>query len=204
MDDLRLCLVTDRALCPDVVAVVRACAEAGLPAVQLREKDLSALDLAALARRVRGAAPDRMLIVNDRLDVALAVDADAVQRTAASLTVEDMRRAAGTRVLISASVHSRGEAVQAEADGADWVVFGPVYDTPSKRHFGAPQGPAALEDVASALRIPVLAIGGIVPSRVSELLAAGAAGVCVISAIMAAPSPADATREFLEAIEKCR
>lgn len=204
MDELRLCLVTDRSLCPDLVQAVAACVEAGLPAVQLREKDLGALALIALARRVRAVTRDRMLVVNDRADVALAVGADAVQRTGVSLTIGDMRAVAGRRLRIGASVHSRADATDAEAAGADWIVFGPVYDTPSKRKFGAPQGLAALEDVAGAVRIPVVAIGGVTPSRVAELTSAGAAGIAVISGILAAPSPADATREFLEAIDKCR
>lgn len=204
MDELRLCLVTDRSLRPDLVQAVAACVDAGLPAVQLREKDLGAPELVALARRVRAVTRDRMLVVNDRVDVALAVGADAVQRTGVSLTIADMRAVAGRRVRIGASVHSRTEALDAEAAGADWIVFGPVYDTPSKRKFGAPQGLAALEDVARAVRLPVVAIGGVTASRVPELMSAGAAGVAVISGILAAPSPADATREFLEAIDKCR
>lgn len=203
MDDLRLCLVTDRSLCPDLVEAVRACVGAGLPAVQLREKDLAPLELAVLARRVRDVTRGRMLVVNDRADVALAVGADAVQRTGVSLTVADMRAVAGARLRIGASVHSRAAAIEAESAGADWVVFGPVYDTAAKRKFGAPQGVAALEDVVDAVHIPVVAIGGVRPARVAELMRAGAAGVAVISGILAAPSPAEATKEFLEAIDKC-
>ncbi|MBI1736739.1 MAG: thiamine phosphate synthase [Candidatus Rokubacteria bacterium] len=206
MDELRLCLVTDRSRCPDLVPAIAACVAAGLRAVQLREKDLGALELAALARRVREVTRggDAMLIVNDRVDVALAVGADAVQRTGASLTVADMRAVAGARLRIGASVHSRAEALDADAAGADFIVFGPVYDTPSKRRFGPPQGLAALEAVAAAVRVPVVAIGGVTPARVPELMTAGAAGIAVISGILAAPSPAVATREFLEAIDKCR
>jgi thiamine-phosphate diphosphorylase len=145
-----------------------------------------------------------MLVVNDRIDVALATGADAVQRTGVSLTVADMRAIAGARLRIGASVHSRTEARDAELAGADWVVFGPVYDTPSKRAFGAPQGLDALERLAGESRIPVVAIGGVTPPRVPEVMSAGAAGIAVISGILGAPSPADATREFLEAIDKCQ
>jgi thiamine-phosphate pyrophosphorylase len=204
LDQLRLCLVTDRGHTRgrDLVAVVEECLAAGLPAVQVREKDLAAADLAALCGRLRGPSRARgaLLIVNDRVDVALAVGADAVQRTGVSLPVGAIRAIAGTRLRIGASVHSLEDAAEAEAGGADWVVFGPIYDTPSKRRYGAPQGLDALAKVTGRLRVPVVAIGGITPERVAEVRAAGAAGVAAIAAILDTPSPADATRRFLEAV----
>jgi thiamine-phosphate pyrophosphorylase len=99
-------------------------------------------------------------------------------------------------------VHSLEDAVEAELKGADWVIFGPVYDTPSKRPYGPPQGLERLERVAHQVRLPVIAIGGITPDRVREALSAGARGVAVISAIIAAESPADATRRFLDALDR--
>jgi len=204
LDELGLCLVTDRTQTRgrDLVAVVGECLAAGLPAVQLREKDLGAADLALLCRRLLGPARDAgaMLIVNDRVDVALAVGADGVQRTHTSLAVDDIRAVAGRRLCVGVSVHSLEDAVDAELKGADWVTYGPVYDTPSKRQYGAPQGLERLATVARGLRIPVVAIGGITPERVKEVRAAGARGVAVISAILAAESPAAATRRFLEAL----
>jgi thiamine-phosphate pyrophosphorylase len=202
LDELRLCLVTDRTQTGgrDLVDVIRECLVAGLPAVQVREKDLGAADLAALCRAVRGPTADRgaLLIVNDRVDVALAVGADAVQRTSTSLPIADIRAIADKRLRIGASVHSLDEGRAAEAAGADWIVFGPVYDTPSKRRYGPPQGIGALERLARAVDVPVIAIGGITPERVSDVCRAGAHGVAVISAILAAPSPADMTRRFLD------
>lgn len=204
MDELSLCLVTDRTQTRgrDLVAVVGECLAAGLPAVQVREKDLGAADLAFVCRRLAPGAREAgaMLVVNDRVDVALAVGADAVQRTHASLTVDDIRSVAGRRLRIGASVHSLEDAVDAELKGADWVTFGPVYDTPSKRAYGAPQGLDRLAVVARGLRIPVIAIGGITPDRVKEVRAAGARGVAAISSILAADSPAAATRAFLSAL----
>ncbi|HXH84496.1 MAG TPA: thiamine phosphate synthase, partial [Candidatus Tectomicrobia bacterium] len=148
MDELRLCLVTDRTQTRgrDLTALVADCLAAGLPAVQLREKDLGAADLLGLARALRGptAARGALLIVNDRVDVALAASADAVQRTSTSLPIEDIRAVADKRLRIGASVHGLDEARQAEAAGADWLVFGPVYDTPAKRGYGPPQGVDAL------------------------------------------------------------
>lgn len=203
MDELRLYLVTDRRQVErDLVDVVGECVAAGLPAVQLREKDLGAGEMLALARRLREVTkpPGARLVVNDRVDVALAAAADGVQRTSTSMAIADMRALAGGRLRIGASVHALDEALAADAAGADWIVFGPVYDTPSKQAFGAPQGVQKLVAVTKAVRTPVIAIGGVTPERVRELRDAGAAGVGVISAILAAPSPADATRRFLEAL----
>src|SRR5204862_4122810 len=191
LDQLSLTLVTDRAQTGgrDLVGLISECLAAGLPAVQVREKDLSAADLAVLCRRLRNLTRDTgaLLIVNDRVDVALAVGADAVQRTSTSIDVKDMRDIAARNLRIGASVHSLEEALDAEAKGADWVVFGPVYDTPSKRAYGAPQGLQRLATVVRGVKIPVVAIGGITPARVGEVRAAGACGVGVISGILAAP-----------------
>ena len=205
MDELSLCLVTDRTQTRgrDLVAVVGECLAAGLPAVQVREKDLGAADLAFLCRRLLAPARDvgAMLVVNDRVDVALAVGAGAVQRTHTSLPVDDIRAIAGRRLRIGASVHSLQDAVDAELKGADWVTYGPVYETPSKRPYGPPQGLERLAEVARGLRIPVIAIGGITPERVKEVREAGARGVAAISFILAADSPAAATRRFLKALQ---
>ena len=200
MDELRLCLVTDRTGTRDrdLVEVVAACLAAGLPAVEVREKDLPVTEVAALCRRLRALRPAPFLIVNDRVDVALAVGAHGVQRTHASLAVDELRVVADKRVRVGASVHSLEDARDAAARGADWLFFGPVYDTPSKRRYGAPQGLAALERVASAVNIPVVAIGGITPDRVADVRRAGARGVAVISAILFADDPGAATKRFLD------
>jgi thiamine-phosphate pyrophosphorylase len=206
VDELRLCLVTDRTQTRDrdLIAVVTQCLAAGLPAVQVREKDLPVADVAQLCRALRPitAARGALLIVNDRVDIALAVGADGVQRTSTSLSVEDMRRAADKRVRVGASVHSPAEALGAATAGAEWLFFGPVYDTPSKRRYGPPQGLSELERVASAVAVPVIAIGGVTPERVAEVRAAGAHGVAVISAILSADSPAGATQRFLDALSR--
>jgi thiamine-phosphate pyrophosphorylase len=204
LDQLSLTLVTDRTQTRgrELTSVVAECLEAGLPAVQAREKDLGAGELAALCRRLRDLTRGRgaRLVVNDRVDVALAVAADGVQRTHASLAVDDIRRVAGARLAVGASVHSLEDAIDAEVRGADWVTFGPVYDTPSKRRWGAPQGLERLRKVAAAVRIPVIAIGGITPERVAAVRDAGAAGVAAIAAILDTDSPAAATRRFLDAL----
>jgi len=198
-----LCLVSDRGLARRPLAgIVEECLEAGLRAVQMREKDLAVRDLLTLASRLRQttARHGARLLISDRADVAWASGADGVQRTGDSLPVAALRRIAPPPFLIGASVHGEAEARRAAADGADFLVFGPVYDTPSKRRYGAPQGLAALGHLAASVERPVLAIGGITPARVPEVLAAGAAGVAVISAVIAAERPADATKAFLDAL----
>jgi thiamine-phosphate pyrophosphorylase len=199
----RLYLITDRAESPrPPVEVVEECLGAGLRAVQLREKDLEVRALLALATPLRELTRHHgaRLLINDRADVAMAVAADGVQRTHASLPVAALRGITPPGFLIGASAHSTAEASEAAAQGADFVVFGPVYDTPSKRRYGAPQGLAALEAAAAATARPVVAVGGITPARVPEVLATGAAGVAVIGAIYAAPRPADATKAFLDVL----
>ena len=203
MLDFALYLVTDRATARRPVAeVAEDCLAAGLRAVQLREKDLPVHDLLGMARSLRDSTRRHgaRLLINDRADVALAAEADGIQRTHASLPTAVLRRIVPPPFLVGASVHSDVEAREAERDGADFVVFGPVYETPSKRQYGEPQGLAALRRVAASISRPVIAIGGITPGRVRELLGAGAAGVAVISAILGAERPADATKAFLDAL----
>jgi len=198
-----LYLITDRAAAARPPAdIVEECLGAGLRAVQLREKDLAVRELLALADELRESTRRHgaRLIVNDRADVALAAGADGVQRTHASLPVPALRAISPRGFLVGASTHSLAEARQADADGADFIVFGPVYDTPSKRGFGPPQGVSALESVADAVARPVIAVGGITPARVPEVLGAGAAGVAVIRGIYAASRPAEATKAYLDVL----
>ncbi len=206
MDQLRLCLVTDRHQTRgrDLVTLVGDCVAAGLPSVQVREKDLGAGALAALCRQLLCVTLHSLFIVNDRVDVALATGAGGVQRTSTSLAVRDIRQVVGRSLYVGASVHSLEEAIEAETEGADWLIFGPVYDTPSKRAYGSPQGLPALARIAKTVTIPVIAIGGLTPERVAEVREAGAQGVAVISAVLSAPSPGDAVCRFLDALDHAR
>jgi thiamine-phosphate pyrophosphorylase len=198
-----LCLVTDRSVVTGTLEeAVEECLAAGLRAVQLREKDLGARDLLSLAGKVRESTNRHgaRLFVNDRADVALAVGADGVHRTGSSLPVSMLRSISPPGFLIGASVHSVADARAAEPEGADFLFFGPIYDTPSKRRYGPPQGLAVLERVASAVRLPVFAIGGVTPARVAELQRAGASGVAAIGAVLGAERPGDAVKAFLDAL----
>ncbi len=200
-----LYLITDRkAARRPLPEVVEECLGAGLAAVQLREKDLAVRELLVLGAQLHDSTRRHgaRLIVNDRADVALASGADGVQRTHASLPVSALRRITPPGFLIGASVHSLAGARAAESEGADFLLFGPVYDTPSKRQYGAPQGLAALAEVTASVSRPVLGVGGITPARVAAVLGAGARGVAVISAILAADRPADATKAFLDQLSR--
>ncbi len=187
----------------DLEEVVSRALAGGAGAVQLREKDLPAAELYRLAARllplVRRAGA--LLLINDRVDVALAAGADGVHLSGASLPVRAVRRLAGPRFIIGASVHSREEAVAAAEAGADYLVYGNVFETASKPG-RCGRGVEALAEVCCAVRVPVLAIGGIGPANAALVAGAGAAGVAVMSAAMAAPDPAEVVRALQRAWEE--
>jgi thiamine-phosphate pyrophosphorylase len=205
----RLYLVTDRqatggrSLADVVGAALRGIAGSGLPphevAVQLREKDLSGRALTELARALREttAAAGVRLFVNDRIDVALAVGADGVHLGGGSLRPADAR-AVAPALAIAISAHGIDD-VGAAAGQVAFAVFGPIYDTPSKRRYGPPVGLGAL-DAAARVGLPLIAIGGIDTERTPDLLRAGARGVACIRAVMAAGDPAAALRALGRAI----
>lgn len=180
-----------------LAVVVRRALEAGLPAVQLREKDLSGRALTALAAELRRltAAHGALLFVNDRIDVAIAVGADGVHLGGGAIPVADARRLLPSRALVGVSVHAPEELAGCTAD---FALFGPVFDTPAKRRFGPPQGLDRLRAAVAASPVPLLAVGGITPDTAPGARAAGAAGIAVIRAILAAADPGAATRALLE------
>ncbi len=180
----------------DLVTTVARALDAGLPAVQLRDKDLPGRALFALAERLREATArtGALLFVNDRVDIARAVGADGVQLGAASLPVDVARGLVAPHVLIGQSVHTTAELHETRAD---FVVYGPIFDTPSKRAFGPPQGLARLCEAVGRSPVPVLAIGGIDASTVAAVRDAAVHGVAVVRAILGAPDPSAATRALL-------
>jgi thiamine-phosphate pyrophosphorylase len=194
-----LLLVTDRHATAgrDLVAVVEEALHAGLPAVQLRDKDLPGRALFSLAERLRVATrrTGALLFVNDRVDVARAIDADGVQLGAATLPVDVARTLLPAGALVGESTHAIDEV---RGTRADFVIFGPIYDTPSKRACGPPQG-ERVRDAVAAAAVPLVAIGGIGPETAGALRAAGVHGVAVIRAILGAADPAAATRALLAA-----
>ena len=179
----------------DLLAVVRRAVAAGVDWIQIREKDLPARPLAELARSAVAAAHGTAthILVNDRLDVALATGAAGVHLSEQSLpvaVVERWRRAPGcalTGFRVGASCHSLAAAVEAERAGADYIFFGPVFATPSKAAYGPPQGLERLAEVCRSVRIPVLAIGGITLENAAACLTAGAAGLAAIRLFQESP-----------------
>jgi len=194
-------LITDRRLVPDLVAAARR-ALAGLPpgavALHLREKDLGGASLLALARPLAAAchAAGQLLLVNDRLDVALAAGADGAHLPSAGIPPAEARRLLGAGRLLGVSCHSAAEVERARDGGADFATFGPIYDTPSKRGLGSPVGLAALRQAAT-LGLPLVGLGGVEAARAAEVRAAGAAGVAAIRAWLTAADPAAAVRALL-------
>lgn len=185
---------------------VVAASEGGVDAVQLRDKSAGALDLQrhaltlGQAFRARPANKRPLVLVNDRLDVALAVGAGGVHLAGRSLPVADAVRLADGRLLVGRSVHSLEEAREAEQQGASYVTFGHVFPSTSKPGL-PPRGTDALAEIVRALAIPVLAIGGISRDNLGGVLATGCAGVAVISAILSAPDPRDASRALRQALD---
>ena len=204
MPVFRVYFVTDRKQTAGrpLVDVVHAALDGGIRGIQLREKDLDGRALYALAERLRVLTRryDARLLVNDRIDVALAVEADGVHLGHDSFPVETARSLLGPARLIGASTHSEAEIDAAQA--ADFIVFGPVYATPSKAAYGAPQGLNKLQRAVVQSTVPVLAIGGITAARVPEIIETGAQGIALISAIGAAPDPAQAARGLVRAMER--
>jgi thiamine-phosphate pyrophosphorylase len=198
--NFRLYVVTDRQQTAGraLEEVVAAAARGGAGAIQLREKDLSARDLYALGARLQATlSPYGVpLLINDRLDVALALDAAGVHLAGHSLPTAVARRVLGPDKLLGVSTHSVEEAHRAAAEGADFVVFGPVFTTPSKLAYGPPQGLQHLTAVVRAVHIPVIAIGGIDHTNLSQVVQAGAYGVAMIRAVLAAPEPYAATQQL--------
>ena len=183
--------------------VVGEVAAAGVGAFQLRDKEASPRELLAQARRLRRmtARNGALLIVNDRLDVALAAGADGVHLGPEDLPVAAARRVVPDDFLLGHSTDDPGSARQAEADGADYLGCGTVFPTSSKEDAGAVIGVGGLAAVARSVRLPVLAIGGVTADRTRLLGGSGAGGVAVISAVMATRDPADAARRLIGAME---
>lgn len=200
----RLLLVTDRRQTKGrpLVPLLQRVLTAAAPAIQLRERDLSVRDLVTLAREVQAMTNScrSQLLINDRIDIALALDGVGVHLRSNSLPAFVARRLLGTDRLLGVSVHSIEEAVQAESQGADYVILGPIYETPSKQAFGPPLGIQTLEKACRLVRIPIVGIGGVTAARAREMRQAGAFGVAVITAILGAEDVESATRELLDAV----
>jgi thiamine-phosphate pyrophosphorylase len=206
MIDFRLYLITDRKLLsPEYTlpAAVEESLKGGVRAVQLREKDVGTRELLDMARTLRDITKkyQARLFINGRVDVALAAGADGVHLGVSDIPVHAARRAAGDDMLIGASAHSVEEAKKAEEEGADFVVLGPVYETPSKMRYGRPVGLQTVAEVKEEVSVPIFAVGGIKKERVGEVLKSGAYGIALISAVLASENIKSSTEEFMRLLK---
>lgn len=204
--DFDLYLVSDRKLTQgkDLLWVLEQALDGGVRVIQLREKDLGGKELFELADKTVRLCHryDAQLFINDRVDVALAVDAAGVQLGKTSIPIEEARTLLGPDKYIGVSTHSIEEAKDAERCGADFVLFGPVYFTPSKASFGDPQGLNALKKIVENISLPVYAIGGIKSGNIAEVKRTGARGAALISAIISAADPTAESQRILQLLRE--
>jgi thiamine-phosphate pyrophosphorylase len=200
-DWLKLYLITNRKYFPPETLLEKfeAALKGGVRDIQLREKDLPLSDLLSLAIVLRQMTEryEARLYINDRLDIALMVEADGVHLPEDGLPPNEVK-ARYPHLLVGVSTHSLESARQAETDGADFITFSPIFATPSKKQYGESQGLEKLKSVTKAVRIPVLALGGIDKHRINTVLETGAHGVAMISAIWNSPNIQNESFEYMK------
>jgi thiamine-phosphate pyrophosphorylase len=199
--DFKLYLITDRHITKmPLPEAVHQALMGGVRAVQLREKDLPVRELLALARELRNITEEfrAKLFINDRVDVAVAVDADGVHLGGQSLPASAVRKVVGNRMIIGVSTHSIREAKEAEEDGADFITYGPIFATLSKALFGNPVGCESIFQAKKAVKVPIFALGGIKSGNISQVMAAGSDGIAMISAILAADDIRKAAEDMIK------
>ncbi len=203
-DKLRIYLVTDRKKTKyPLVKVIKEALKGGVKAVQLREKDLSSKEMYELAKEIKTITEKKnaLLIINDRIDIALAADADGVHLGWQSMPIKESRGILGKKKLIGVSTHSLNEAVLAQKNGADFITFGTIYPTSSKQGLTDFKGPEAIKKIRKKIKIPLIAIGGIKEDNIKNVISNGADGVAVISAIMGAKKPCEAAKGLICKLE---
>jgi len=205
---LGLYLVTDERLSRGraTAEIVRAAIRGGIDVVQLRGKDLPAREQLAIGRELRAITREAgvLLIVNDRVDLALALDADGVHVGQDDLPAEIARQLVGPDRIVGVSAATIAEALAARDAGADYLGVGAIYGTATKLDAGAATGTALLGTIAGAIDLPLIGIGGINATNVADVIAAGAAGAAVVSAIVAADDPEAAARDLQRRIAAAR
>lgn len=203
-DQLRVYLITDCQQFPRDrhLAVVEAVLKGGIKDLQLREKSLPLADLFSLAMVLRQMTEryGARLYINGRLDIALMVDADGVHLPEDGLPPNEVK-ARYPHLLVGVSTHSLKSAKQAEKDGADFITFSPIFETPSKQEYGPPQGLDKLREVCKAVNIPVLALGGINLERIPAVQEHGAHGVALIRGIWDSSNIEQTSSQYLKALK---
>jgi thiamine-phosphate pyrophosphorylase len=206
--DYSLYLVTDRGLSHgrSTADIVRAAVRGGVTCVQLREKECSTREFIAEALAVRDFLKSRGIpfIINDRVDIALAVGADGVHLGQGDMPLAMARSLLGESKIIGISAESLRGAIEAESGGADYLGVSPIFATPTKTDTAAPLGLEGLRAIRREVKLPLVAIGGLDASKATAVVAAGADGLAVVSAIVAADDPELAARELARQIAQAR
>ena len=206
--DYSLYLVTDRGLARgrSTLEIVRAAVDGGVTCVQLREKDCSTREFIKQALAIKHFLNARQvpLIINDRLDVALAVAAEGIHLGQSDMPLETARKIAGPSMLIGISAESVLNAVEAEAGGADYLGVSPVFATPTKADTAPPLGLEGLREIRQRVKIPLVGIGGLNSANAAEAIQNGADGIAVVSAIVAADDPRSEAMNLKQLIERAK
>ncbi len=196
----QLCYITDRqALAPrPLLPWIAQAIDARLDLIQIREKDLPTRELVELVKNALETSrrTSTRVVVNDRLDIALGLAADGVHLGTQSLPAHNVRTQVAKEFLVGVSCHSLEEAIEAESAGADYLILGPIFETPSKLRYGPPLGISNLQEVTARVELPVLALGGMTVERVRPCLDAGATGIAGISLFQDCPSLQERVREL--------
>jgi thiamine-phosphate pyrophosphorylase len=205
--DLLVYLVTDRSLCRgrSLEEVVAQAAEGGCTMVQLREKEADTGEFVQLARALHKLLKPLSipLLINDRVDVALAAGVEGVHVGQSDMLAEDVRRIMGPNAIVGLSVETEAELMDAQNRPVDYIGIGPVYPTQTKKDVkGSPWGPDGLRRAVELSTIPLVAIGGVQRDNARAVGGSGVAGIAVVSAICSAPSPAEAARELVYAMQE--
>lgn len=199
-------LVTDSGLSKKgTLSDVREAVESGCRIVQYREKNKSTKEMIEEASEIKRICSSRAIfLINDRIDVALAVDADGVHIGQDDMPVETARKLLGEEKIIGLSVQDREEAILAEQAGADYVGLGPIFETATKKDAGAGLGPEKIREVKSAIKIPVVAIGGINKENCESVIQNGADSLVAISAIVCSNDVKRETKFFIDIIHRIK
>lgn len=200
MRDFHLYVITGEQFYPqrEYLAVIEEAILGGADIVQLREKNKTKKELLEMAKKLKELCSKYHVpfIVNDHIDIALAVDADGIHLGQDDLPLSEARRILGSEKIIGISTHAIEEAIEAERNGADYIGVGPIYETKSKVDVVDPVGLSYIKEVVSQTTIPFVAIGGIKLHNLDEVLEAGAQRICVISAIVGAENVKEAASQF--------
>ncbi len=202
LNEIDFYLVTDSGLSKKgTLSDVKEAVEAGCKIIQYREKNKSTKEMVDEAAEIRRICGDRAIfLVNDRIDVALAVDADGVHIGQDDMPIETARKLLGADKIIGLTVHNVEEAIEAEISDADYLGLGSIFDTSTKKDAGKGIGPASIRDVKNAIKIPVVAIGGINKENCILVVENGADSLVAISAVVCSDDVKRETREFIDII----